>query len=183
MRSVDHAICSRHHGSCVTAVSATVVCAVLCLVTMGIALCQGSGGKEPIQVEKKFAGYKFTYQGTEIKKASELRPIVQGVPEAVAAVDKSEAYNGGAMALAAVGGSLIGWPVGEAIGGSDDPKWVLAGAGAAVTTVAIVLGVQGVKQAKRAVDIYNVGVGQSGEDSANPRLVLGPGGVSILFRF
>jgi hypothetical protein len=183
MRSVVHATCNCHHRSFVTVASAVVVCAVFCLMTTGVALGQGSGGKEPIQVEKKFGGYKFTYQGTEIKKTSELRPIVQGFPEAVAAVDKSEAYNGGAMVLAAIGGALIGWPVGEAIGGKDDPKWVLAGAGAGAVTVGIVLGMQGVKHAKRAVDIYNGGVGQSSEDSANPRLVLGPGRVSVLFRF
>lgn len=47
--------------------------------------------------------------------------------------------------LAAIGGGLIGWPLGTAIGGGD-PEWILAGIGAGVLAVAIPLAVIGQKR-------------------------------------
>lgn len=53
-----------------------------------------------------------------------------------------------------VGGALIGWQLGSAIGGGQ-PNWVVAGIGAGVLLVAIPLGKGYNTHALKAVELYN----------------------------
>lgn len=54
----------------------------------------------------------------------------------------SNGYTVSGNILAVIGGALIGWPLGTAIGGGD-PEWVLAAAGAGVLAIAIPLAIIG----------------------------------------
>ena len=111
--------------------------AVLALVALGGPAAAQTGGQEQIVKD----GKKYMYQGKQIKTPGELKPIVANHPEAAAAASKSSTYRGFALVLGAVGGGLIGWPIGQAIGGAEDPNWALAAAGAGALAVAIWTGV------------------------------------------
>jgi len=58
--------------------------------------------------------------------------------------------------LGFIGGFMIGWPLGTAIGGGD-PSWALAGIGAGVLAVAIPLQSSASKKLKSATELYNRG--------------------------
>lgn len=56
---------------------------------------------------------------------------------------------------AAVGGALIGWPLGEKLGGDSDPTWSLAYAGAGVTALAIPLVIWSISSLNSGVEAHN----------------------------
>lgn len=62
-------------------------------------------------------------------------------------------YDAGQV-LGFIGGFLIGWPLGTALGGGD-PQWGLAGGGAALLLASIPLNSGFKKHAQRALTIYN----------------------------
>lgn len=158
---------------------ATIALAVLALVVLGGPAAAQTGGQEQIVKD----GKKYMYQGKQIKTPAELKPIVANHPEAAAAASKSSTYRGFALVLGAVGGGLIGWPIGQAIGGAEDPNWALAAAGAGALAVAIWTGVSSDKQFKKAVDLYNGPAPSTSMVGVRLQLAAGPGRVGLRARF
>lgn len=70
---------------------------------------------------------------------------------------KAQSSNSIANVMGFIGGGLIGWPIGTAIGGGD-AQWALASAGAALVAIAIPISYGAHKKAKKAVEIYNSGI-------------------------
>lgn len=136
--------------------SFVAVAVIAAAVLGGPAVAQTSGS---VQIVKE--GKKYVYQGKEIKTPGDLKPIVANHPEAAAEASKSSTYRGVALVFGAVGGGLIGWPIGEALGGSDEPHWALAGVGAGALAVAIWSGVTSDKHFKKAIEVYNGGASTS----------------------
>ena len=62
-------------------------------------------------------------------------------------------YNAGQV-LGFVGGFMVGWPLGTALGGGD-PNWGIAAGGVAVLLCTIPLSSAFKKHARTAVDMYN----------------------------
>lgn len=56
---------------------------------------------------------------------------------------------------ALVGGVLIGYPLGSALAGSEDPKWFLAGIGGGLVLFAIPVYSSGTRKIHQAVELYN----------------------------
>lgn len=73
---------------------------------------------------------------------------------------KSNSLANGSTLFGAIGGVLIGWPVGTAIGGGD-PVWELAAVGAGFTVISAVIFSSAQKNAKSAVELYNSGLASS----------------------
>lgn len=143
------------------------------------AYAQTDGQKQIVKEDNK-----YIYQGQEIKSAGQLKPIVADYPDAAAEAGKAETYAGLAYVSALVGGGLIGWPVGEAIADKEDPKWVLAGAGAGLVLVAVLCGVSSNTHFENSVELYN------GHTTAASRsglgrfqLAIGLDRVSLIVRF
>lgn len=67
---------------------------------------------------KNFWGVKFTQNG-RLLKPREVLNIMQGDDEAYAAFKKAKSNYDGATVLGVVGGFMVGWPIGTAIGGGD----------------------------------------------------------------
>ncbi len=65
-----------------------------------------------------------------------------------------------AVVLGGIGGGLIGYPVGTALGGGD-ANWTLAAIGAGVLAIGIPIANGANKKAKQAVDIYNSSIDDS----------------------
>lgn len=57
--------------------------------------------------------------------------------------------------LGGVGGALLGWPIGEKLGGVEKPHWGLAIAGGATIAVALPLGFWADSKVSQAVESHN----------------------------
>jgi hypothetical protein len=107
-----------------------------------------------IQKKPGFLGKSYEQNGHSIDRSDMLEKLDR---EPVA----SEALSGyGALApiswvLAAAGGGLIGWPLGVAAAGGDNPPWAAAGVGAATLVVGLVLAAIADNKVESAVDAHN----------------------------
>lgn len=121
-----------------------------------------------ITYRKVFGGYKFEQNGQALSPKSML-DIFQGNEEAYQAMRKAKSNYDPAMVLSVIGGALVGWPLGTAVGGGD-PNWALAAIGGACIIGSIPLGSAFNRHAIRATDLYN------GKDftPASAQLYFGP---------
>ena len=94
------------------------------------------------------------YQGSTVLNPKDVLSIMESDPEAHAAFKKAKANYDAAGVLAAIGGALIGYPIGTAIGGGD-PQWGLAAGGVAIILIALPLNSAFKKNANIAIDLYN----------------------------
>jgi hypothetical protein len=68
--------------------------------------------------------------------------------------------------LGAVGGALLGWPIGEKLGGVEKPHWGLAIAGGATIAVAVPLALWSDSKVSQAVDSHNRSLGKPAAERA-----------------
>ncbi len=111
---------------------------------------------QKISAEKVFGGYKFTQKGKALTM-SQLVTTMKSNPTSYKLIKSAKSNNLLAMVLGGVGGALIGYPLGTALGGGE-PKWVLAGVGAGLVGIGIPVSRGANKKAKQAVDTYNSGL-------------------------
>jgi len=104
---------------------------------------------QKINSEKVFGGYKFTQNG-ETLNFNQLLEQVSSNEQSKKLVRSAKSKSGFSVALASVGGALIGFPIGASIGGGD-PVWALAGVGAALWGISFPIASSAGKQAKEAV--------------------------------
>ncbi len=83
-----------------------------------------------------------------------------------------------------VGGFMIGWPLGQAIGGKQEPQWGLAAGGAALLIVGgIPLSVGFKKHVQKAMTIYNGKIMAPGSSGLSFRFYPGVNGGTLIVRF
>lgn len=92
---------------------------------------------------------------------------------------KAKSSYDASTAIGFVGGFLIGWPIGTAIGGGD-PNWGLAAAGAGVLVIAIPIMSSANKKMDQALDIYN---GATTPQSGKLDLKIMPSKVGFVYSF
>lgn len=109
--------------------------------------------QEVIQMQKTFMGTKFV-SGGRVLKPKDVLELMRSNEEAYPIFKKAKSNYDAAGVLGFIGGFMVGWPVGTAIGGGD-PQWGLAAGGAAIILCSIPLSVSFKKHAERAVSIYN----------------------------
>jgi hypothetical protein len=63
--------------------------------------------------------------------------------------------------LGFVGGFLLGWPIGQKIGGEESPNWTMAAVGGGILIPGIILDVKGKSKIKNAINTYNSSIGKS----------------------
>jgi len=87
--------------------------------------------------------------------------------------------------LSGVGGFLIGFPIGYAIGGGEDPNWLMAAGGAVLVGVGLPIGARGYKQVNEAVKIYNKELENPSGAKFKPQfhIAASPQSVGLLLRF
>ncbi|QTE22025.1 hypothetical protein [Polaribacter cellanae] len=108
---------------------------------------------QKIEMKKVFGGYKFSQNDKELS-LNQMQEVMKNNQEAFDLVKSAKSNQTWGMILSGIGGGLIGYPIGTAIGGGN-PKWVLAGVGAAfiVATIPIIKGFN--RKTKKAVELYN----------------------------
>jgi outer membrane lipoprotein SlyB len=124
----------------------------LAIMLLSLAFCNA----QKIDIEKVFGGYKYTYND-ELISLGDLANIMESNTEAFELIKKGRTNRSLSGVLGFVGGALVGWPIGNVIGGGD-PNWTLAGIGAGVIVVAIPISSRANKNINQAVELYNASV-------------------------
>jgi len=112
----------------------------------------------------------------------EMKEIVKMNPQAIEEMKLASGNLGVAMVFAYVGGFMIGWPIGTAIGGGK-PVWALAGAGAVLVAIAIPLSAAAARHTKNAVRIYNNSLKQISRNAVKMNFGLSGNGIGVRMSF
>lgn len=107
----------------------------------------------PIETEN---GYRQNGQPLDPKS---MRDELAKEPESASHVSRAQALGTVATILAAAGGALAGWPLGEYGAGEPHPNWELAYVGSAAIVVSIPLVLWSVGSMNSAVRAHNRGLG------------------------
>jgi uncharacterized membrane protein YkgB len=119
--------------------------------------CFGQTTKDPISIKVGFGGIKF-YQDEQKLNMQDIKSMMQSNPQAYQQIKSTQSANTIAAIIGGIGGVLVGIPIGTAIAGKD-ANWALAGIGAGLIAVSIPISLKAIKHAKKAVSIYNSGLG------------------------
>jgi hypothetical protein len=139
------------------------------------------GQNQPIVYNESGFGTIFTQDGKTLRPKN-LVTITEGQEEANLYMDKAKLNSDLATFFGFVGGALIGWPIGTALGGGD-PNWALAGAGAGCIVIAIPLSSGYKKNAIKGVESYNKNISTSSQRRGTYQLTASGAGIGISFSF
>ena len=129
---------------------------VMAAITMG---CFGCGAVLP----KMDASRSVQNGGAFVGFTQDGKPIDQGdmadklalEPEAAPSVERARVLKVVSTILAAAGGALVGWPLGEFAGGERRPNWKLAAIGGGAIAVGIPLAIWSDSNMGDAVATHN----------------------------
>lgn len=137
--------------------------------------------QDSIEIRKGW-GNSFRYQG-KLLVPKKLREIVSVNPESVKEIKRAQTNMVMGSILGGVGGALVGYPVGTAIGGGK-ANWTLAAAGAFAILVSIPFSVAANSHTTKAVRIYNEGIRQTTQvNKLNFELGYTPDGIGVRMKF
>lgn len=109
-------------------------------------------------VIKKTTSGNLYYYGDNQLSYEQLETKLIMVPESIPEIKKAKRYSRFVPFFAFTGGFLIGYPLGEAIGGAEEPSWDLAVTG----VIGLFLGNRFMKLTdkhyEKAVEIYNTNI-------------------------
>ncbi len=108
---------------------------------------------DTISYIKNFWGVKYIYQGSYLN-INNLKNIVKDCPEAFELANKSIANYYIAYLLSFSGGTIIGFPVSQAVVGSD-MNWQVFLIGCGVVVLSMPFGIISSKQLSESVKLYN----------------------------
>lgn len=112
---------------------------------------QGTEGK--IRMEKHFGGPRF-YQDERLLKPKDVLNIMASDEEAFNVFKKAKANYDAAQVFGFIGGFMVGWPLGTALGGGE-PQWGIVAGGAGALLLSLPFSGEFKKHARNAVEIYN----------------------------
>lgn len=140
-------------------------------------------GTDKIEVINGFGGYKYQLNGINLKRA-QLTEVIEKDPQAYAIMKKANENNTTATIIGAAGGLLIGIPIGILIA-NKEPRWSLAGVGAALALISFPFDHAYKKQTKAAVDAYNSNLTSFNRNKFKPTLSIGINntGLGLLVKF
>ena len=123
------------------------------ILLLMIAVISTASYSQKIDTEKTSGGYKFTQNGNKLS-FSQLVDAMKNDQEAYALAKSAKSNYIASQVVGGVGGFVVGWNLGTAIGGGK-PNWTIAGMGAALIIVSIPITSNSIKKMKKAVDHYN----------------------------
>lgn len=103
----------------------------------------------PIETE-----HGYQQDGKNIDPDS-MSDVLEREPHAAPALHRAQTLSPISIVLAGVGGALIGWPLGQKMGGDPHPTWGLAYAGAGTLALAIPLAIWAASSMKSAIEAHN----------------------------
>lgn len=133
--------------------------------------------EKSIESRKSFGTYQYFQKNGARLNNNQLTNLVKNNPEAAALMDKAKTNNTIGTIFGFIGGGLIGWQFGSAIGGGE-PNWAAAGVGAGLIGISIPFNAGYNKNSQRAVELYNAGLNAS-SNNQQPELKLGFSGSGL----
>ena len=106
---------------------------------------------------KRTLGSNLLYQNNKRISMTKVLELMKNNNEAYKLMKSAKTNNIWGSVLGGVGGALIGFPIGIAIGGGK-ANWTLAGIGAGILVAAIPLNSAYNKKTKQAINLYNEGI-------------------------
>ncbi|AUX45176.1 uncharacterized protein SOCE26_066570 [Sorangium cellulosum] len=128
--------------------------AALALHGIGCASLPNMDSSMPIEIDHGFFASRYKQAGRPIDPGDMVARLKQE-PSAESAASRGEGLRVVSSVMASVAGVLIGWPLGQAIGGERKPIWALAGVGAGVFAVNIPIAIWADSSMDSAVEAYN----------------------------
>jgi hypothetical protein len=126
-------------------------------------------------------GGKFESDGRTLKPR-EVLTLMESNEQAHASFKKAKANYDAGQTFGFIGGFLVGWPLGTAIGGGD-PQWGLAAAGGALILASIPFQSAFRKHARTAVGLYNAQPGASHQRKPTYHFAFYGTGIRLSMRF
>jgi len=130
-----------------------IILGLLFLVQPSQALCQ-EATRDSISFEKKMMGTVFKCKGEKLSR-SDLHALLSQEPRAAEELASAKWREATATVFAVAGGALIGWPIGTAIGGNEDPNWTMAYVGGGCVIVGLLFASSSDGHYRNAVNAYN----------------------------
>lgn len=147
-----------------------------------LACLGGSAQTDSISMRKASLGGWNFYQDHQRLKLSQVKKKMEVNPNAYKHINAAAAANTVSSCLSFAGGLCVGWSLGSlAIG--KDPAWMVTGIGAALIGVSIPFASKASRESKKAVSLYNEGLGMvSGKDTRSMiRLNVLPGAIGLVW--
>jgi hypothetical protein len=141
------------------------VLAALLITWSGCASPPKMNANAPIEKRSVFLGTSYEQGGQAIDQGDMIDKL-ENEPRAADELSGYSAFGVTSLILATAGGALVGWPIGQAIGGEEEPLWVLAGVGGGLIAVSIPFAIVASNKLDNAVDAHNQSVGQGAVPSS-----------------
>ncbi|VBB45060.1 conserved exported hypothetical protein [uncultured Paludibacter sp.] len=114
---------------------------------------------------------------------NQIENLLQTNTDAMIYVNKAKSTATVSYIFAGIGGALIGYPIGTALGGGK-PNWILAGIGAALVAIDIPIVKSADSKLEKAVEIYNSGLTpKTDKQSYNIHFGLNQNGLALVINF
>lgn len=151
------------------------------ILLFGSNFCAAQSSSGDIEYRSTGFGPVFSQKGQPLKMR-DLKRITQNHPEAYQYMEKAGTNNDLSNVFGFIGGALVGWPLGTAIGGGD-PNWTLAAAGGALIGISIPFAIGFKKNAIKGAELYNQNRAASSYQSVSIQLHAGSSGIGISLAF
>ncbi len=155
---------------------------IITLLSVAYSFTYGQASTDSISMKKVFGGYQF-YQGEQRLNMNQLVKTMTPNDQAYQQVKSAQSTYTLATVIGGVGGFMVGWPIGAALGGGE-PNWTIAGIGAGLIVVSIPISQSFNKKVKQAVGTYNGGLQTSSFwDKNELKLSLTGNGMGLTLNF
>ncbi len=136
---------------------------------------------DSIQIVKKGLEYSCFADGYKLTPEN-MKFIMRNNSESLKYLKKVQTSSMISFGLGYIGGFLIGWPIGTAIGGGE-PNWYIALVGCGIVATTIPLLNSSNRNLKKAVDCYNRELPFADKPNVEINLGLNNNGLGISLKF
>lgn len=155
---------------------------ILILFVVSLSFTFGQTSLDTISMKKVFGGYQF-YLGYKRLNMNQLVKTIKSNDQAYHQIKSAQSSYILSNIIGGVGGFMVGWPLGTAIGGGK-PNWTMAGIGAGLIVVSIPITQSFNKKAKQAVETFNGGLQTSSYMDTNKlKFMMTGNGIGLTLNF
>lgn len=150
----------------------------LFLACSGLALAQELA--DTVEVQRSFSPV-FRQDGRKLKPR-DLLELTKSNPKAYEEMRIAKSNYDASQVFGFIGGFLVGWPLGTALGGGE-PNWTLAAVGGGVILISLPFSSGFAKHAMKAMSIYNDDLRKSARNPVRMKMGLSVTGIKLEMKF
>ena len=130
--------------------------AILVFLVFSSNLLRAQTDLDSITVIQSSGGYQLNDGDRQLTK-KELVSMLKTNDQAYRQFKSAQSTNAFGIVIGALGGGLVGWPIGTALAGGE-PSWMMLGIGAGLIIVSIPISQSAIRKKIEAVETYNRGL-------------------------